>query len=206
VDNGLLIELLDYFGTAVFALSGVLLASRRRMDPFGAFVLASVTAIGGGTMRDIALGDTPVFWVHNAIYLWVIMGTCLVSMILLNRFPKPPQWLLPVADAIGMAVFMAIGAKKAAAFDVPIVVAIVMGVMTACGGGMIRDILANRIPLVLRSEIYATACIVGGIFWGISNLLGLQSWVGTAACIVTALAIRLVAIRYHLALPRLIEK
>lgn len=202
----MLIDLLDYFGTAVFALSGVLLASRHQMDPFGALVLASVTAIGGGTMRDMALGFTPVFWVENANYLWVIIAASLLSMLLLNRFPKPPAWLLPVADAIGMSVFMAMGANKALGMGSPIIVAIVMGVMTACGGGLIRDVLADRIPLLLRSEIYATACIAGGFAWAVTISLQLPLWISTAACIITALTIRLIAIRFHLSLPQLMTK
>lgn len=194
---------LDLFGTAVFAISGVLVASRRRMDLFGALVLACVTAIGGGTIRDMALGASPVFWVENSLYIWVIVSTSLLSILLLNNFPSPPRWLLPVADAIGMAVFMAIGAEKALAFGAPMIVAVVMGVVTACGGGMIRDVLANQVPLVLQREVYATACIAGGLVWVAALYLSPSAGFASSACIITALLIRLVAIRYHLSLPKL---
>nr|WP_245587168.1 trimeric intracellular cation channel family protein [Aliagarivorans marinus] len=195
--------ILDIFGTAVFAISGVLVASKRRMDLFGALVLATVTAIGGGTIRDMALGLTPVFWVDQGIYLWVIVITSLASIALLNNFPTPPKWMLPVADAIGMAVFVAIGANKTLLVDSSMIVAVMMGVVTACGGGMIRDVLANQVPLVLQREIYATACIAGGIVWAIAVQLGFNLTLVTGLCVFTALIIRLVAIRYHLSLPRL---
>nr|WP_245579590.1 trimeric intracellular cation channel family protein [Aliagarivorans taiwanensis] len=195
--------ILDIFGTAVFAISGVLVASKRRMDLFGALVLATVTAIGGGTIRDMALGLTPVFWVDQGIYLWVIVITSLASIALLNNFPTPPKWMLPVADAIGMAVFVAIGANKTLLVDSSMIVAVMMGVVTACGGGMIRDVLANQVPLVLQREIYATACIAGGIVWAIAVQLGFNLTLVTGLCVFTALVIRLVAIRYHLSLPRL---
>ncbi|MDO6764239.1 trimeric intracellular cation channel family protein [Agarivorans sp. 1_MG-2023] len=194
---------LDLFGTAVFAISGVLVASRRKMDLFGALVLACVTAIGGGTIRDMALGASPVFWVENGLYLWVILIASLSSVLLLNNFPTPPRWLLPVADAIGMAVFMAIGAEKALQYGAPMIVAVTMGVITACGGGMIRDVLANQVPLVLQREVYATACIVGGLVWVAALFLEFSATLATSACIFTALIIRLVAIRYHLSLPKL---
>ncbi|WP_026971741.1 trimeric intracellular cation channel family protein [Aliagarivorans marinus] len=197
------IVILDIFGTAVFAISGVLVASKRRMDLFGALVLATVTAIGGGTIRDMALGLTPVFWVDQGIYLWVIVITSLASIALLNNFPTPPKWMLPVADAIGMAVFVAIGANKTLLVDSSMIVAVMMGVVTACGGGMIRDVLANQVPLVLQREIYATACIAGGIVWAIAVQLGFNLTLVTGLCVFTALIIRLVAIRYHLSLPRL---
>ena len=112
----MLIYILDMFGTAVFAASGVLLAGRLRMDPFGVVVLASVTAIGGGTIRDMALVATPVFWITDTSYLWVIFITCFLAMLAVRRPKRMPWYFLPVADAIGLAVFVAIGVKKALRF------------------------------------------------------------------------------------------
>ncbi len=160
----MLIYVLDMFGTAVFAASGVLLAGRLRMDPFGIVVLASVTAIGGGTIRDMALGATPVFWITDTAYLWVIFITCLIAMLAIRKPKQMPWYFLPVADAIGLAVFVAIGVEKALRFGASPMVAVIMGVMTGCGGGgVIRDILAREIPMILRTEVYATACILGGV-------------------------------------------
>lgn len=202
----MLITVLDYFGTGVFAVSGVLVATGRRMDPFGALVLATCTAIGGGTIRDMALGETPVFWVHQLVYLWVILGACIISLVGLWRLNTLPWWLLPVADAIGMATFMAIGAVKAQQSGAPLSVCVLMGILTACGGGMLRDVLANRVPLVLRQEVYATACLVGGIVWILAVSVHSPFWISTLLCILTSLLIRLVAIRYHLSLPTLMVR
>ncbi|WEM44054.1 TRIC cation channel family protein [Photobacterium sp. DA100] len=197
----MLIYILDMFGTAVFAASGVLLAGRLRMDPFGVVVLASVTAIGGGTIRDMALGATPVFWITDTNYLWVIFITCLVSMLAIRRPRQMAWWILPVADAIGLAVFVAIGVEKALRFGATPMVAVIMGVITGCGGGVIRDVLAREIPMVLRTEVYATACILGGIVHTMALSASVDSAVATLAGIITTLTIRLAAIRWHLSLP-----
>ncbi|AWK82773.1 TPA: TRIC cation channel family protein [Photobacterium damselae] len=197
----MLIYILDMFGTAIFAISGVLLAGRLRMDPFGVVVLASVTAIGGGTIRDMALGATPVFWIHDTNYLWVIFITCIVSMWAVQQPKKMPWYFLPVADAIGLAVFVAIGVEKSLRFGASPMVAVIMGVITGCGGGVIRDVLAREVPMVLRTEVYATACILGGIIHTSALSLGVHADVAAFAGIITTLTIRLAAIRWHLSLP-----
>ncbi|UJF19652.1 TRIC cation channel family protein [Vibrio sp. SS-MA-C1-2] len=197
----MLIYMLDLFGTAIFAASGVLVAGRLRMDPFGVVVLASVTAIGGGTIRDMVLGATPVFWITNPMYLWVIFITCLFTMVLVRQPKRLPWYILPVSDAIGLAVFVAIGVEKALRFGASPQIAVVMGVLTGCGGGIIRDVLAREVPMVLRTEVYATACIIGGTVHTVGLSLGLDTTVATLAGIITTLAIRLAAIRWHLSLP-----
>ena len=202
----MLIYVLDMFGTAVFAASGVLMAGRLRMDPFGIVVLASVTAIGGGTIRDMALGATPVFWITDTSYLWVIFITCLVAMLAIRKPKQMPWYFLPVADAIGLAVFVAIGVEKALRFGASPMVAVIMGVMTGCGGGVIRDILAREIPMVLRTEVYATACILGGIVHTTALMLHVDASVATLAGVITTLTIRLAAIRWHLSLPTFVPR
>ncbi|CAG18958.1 trimeric intracellular cation channel family protein [Photobacterium profundum] len=202
----MLIYILDMFGTAVFAASGVLLAGRLRMDPFGVVVLASVTAIGGGTIRDMALGATPVFWITDTNYLWVIFFTCLISMIAVRRPQRMPWYFLPVADAIGLAVFVAIGVEKALRFGASPMVAVIMGVITGCGGGVIRDVLAREIPMVLRTEVYATACILGGMIHTIGLSVDIDPTIATLTGVVATLSIRLAAIRWHLSLPALTLK
>lgn len=202
----MLIYVLDMFGTAVFAASGVLMAGRLRMDPFGIVVLASVTAIGGGTIRDMALGATPVFWITDTSYLWVIFITCLVAMLAIRKPKQMPWYFLPVADAIGLAVFVAIGVEKALRFGASPMVAVIMGVMTGCGGGVIRDILAREIPMVLRTEVYATACILGGIVHTTALMMHVDASVATLAGVITTLTIRLAAIRWHLSLPTFVPR
>lgn len=197
----MLLYMIDLFGTAVFAVSGVLLAGRLKMDPFGVIVLGSVTAIGGGTIRDMALGATPVFWITDTTYLWVIFITCLLTMILIRRPKRLPWWVLPVCDAIGLAVFVGIGVEKALAYNASGMVAVIMGVITGCGGGIIRDVLAREVPMVLRSEVYATACIIGGIFHTMALSMGYDHSVALLAGVISTLIIRLGAIRWHLSLP-----
>nr|WP_086940088.1 TRIC cation channel family protein [Thaumasiovibrio occultus] len=197
----MLIYALDMFGTAIFAISGVLLAGRLRMDPFGVMVLASVTAIGGGTIRDMALGATPVFWITDTNYIWVVLVTGILSMMLVRNPKRIPWYVLPVSDAIGLAVFVAIGVEKALAFGAAPLIAVIMGVMTGCGGGIIRDVLAREIPMVLRTEVYATACIAGGMVHTIALAVDVPTNVASVAGIITTLTIRLAAIKWHLSLP-----
>ncbi|EQM38280.1 hypothetical protein D042_2634 [Vibrio parahaemolyticus NIHCB0757] len=197
----MLLYMIDLFGTAIFAVSGVLLAGRLKMDPFGVIVLGSVTAIGGGTIRDMALGATPVFWITDTTYLWVIFITCLLTMILVRRPKRLAWWVLPVCDAIGLAVFVGIGVEKALVYNASGMVAVIMGVITGCGGGIIRDVLAREVPMVLRSEVYATACIIGGIFHTMAVSMGYDHSTALLAGVISTLVIRLGAIRWHLSLP-----
>ena len=160
----MLVYWLDIVGTAVFAISGVLLAGKLRMDPFGVLVLGVVTAVGGGTIRDMALDNGPVFWVKDPTDLVVAMITSMLTILLVRQPRRLPKWILPVLDAVGLAVFVGIGVNKAFLAGTGPLVAICMGVITGVGGGIIRDVLAREVPMILRTEIYATACIVGGIF------------------------------------------
>ncbi|KAB2823409.1 TRIC cation channel family protein [Aliivibrio finisterrensis] len=197
----MLIYIIDMFGTAIFAISGVLLAGRLKMDPFGVTVLASVTAIGGGTIRDMALGATPVFWITDTNYLLVIFVTCILTMLIIRKPKRLPWYVLPVSDAIGLAVFVGIGVEKALSYNADPMVAVIMGVITGCGGGIIRDVLAREVPMVLRSEVYATACIIGGIVHTSVLEFNIQSSTAMLFGVATTLVIRLAAIRWHLSLP-----
>lgn len=192
---------LDILGTAVFAISGVLLAGKLKMDPFGVLVLGTVTAIGGGTIRDLLL-DVPVFWIANSTDLVVAMLTCMLTILIVRAPTKLPKWILPVLDAIGLAVFVGIGVNKALDQDVNAIIAICMGVITGVGGGMIRDTLAREIPMILRREVYATACIAGGAVHALSFLyLGMPQYHAMLLGIAVTLTIRLTAIRWQLQLP-----
>ncbi|USD65710.1 TRIC cation channel family protein [Vibrio sp. SCSIO 43136] len=196
-----LLYLLDLFGTAIFAISGVLLAGRLKMDPFGVFILAAVTAVGGGTFRDMALGATPVFWMTDTLYLWTIIGASVLTMLFVRRPKRIPWYVLPVCDAIGLAVFVGIGVDKALSYQDSALVAILMGISSGCGGGIIRDVLAREIPMVLRSEVYATACLAGGLVHTGALFFEFDSSTALLAGIFTTLSIRLAAIRWHLSLP-----
>jgi uncharacterized membrane protein YeiH len=198
---------LDLFGIVVFALSGALMAGRYKLDPFGVVVLASVTAIGGGTIRDIIL-DTPVFWVVNPIYLYVILVTAVLTIIVIRRPKRIPKRFLLIADAFGLALFAVLGTEKALSLGVPVTVAVVMGTITGVAGGMIRDVLCNVIPMILRQEIYATAAILGGSLFALFQHLGWPDDIALITAILGALSLRLAAIYWRVSLPafQIIEK
>lgn len=194
----------DILGTIVFAISGVLLAAKKEMDPIGALVLGVITAVGGGTIRDVLLNHGPIFWITDSTDLWVAIISSFLAMIFIrySSYNKYPKWLMPVLDAIGLAVFVGIGVNKAVASQVNELVMICMGVLTGVGGGILRDVLARDIPMVFRTDIYATACLVGGSVHTISYLyfnLPLES--ATVLGIIVTLTIRLFAIYWKLTLP-----
>lgn len=150
---------LDLLGTVVFAMTGLLAASRKQLDLFGAVVIAMVTAVGGGTLRDLIL-DQPVFWITQNIYLYVVVISALF-LFFYARFKTIPITLLVYLDALGLAVFSVIGAQKAMALGLSDPIVIMTGVMTGVVGGVIRDVLMGEVPLIFRKEIYATASFVG---------------------------------------------
>jgi len=191
----------DLFGTAVFAFSGVLVAGRLRMDGFGVMVLAAVTAIGGGTIRDMILGADPVFWVRDPIYIWVIIVTALIGMVMVRLPRKMPWYVLPLADAFGLALFTVIGAQKALNLGSSGLIAVIMGTMTGVAGGMIRDVLAREVPMVLQKEIYATACILGGILYTAALQAGIERVTAMLICMGAVFGLRVAAICWHLSLP-----
>jgi uncharacterized membrane protein YeiH len=196
-----LVYYFDLFGTAVFAFSGVLVAGRLRMDAIGVIVLAAVTAVGGGTIRDLLIGARPIFWIQDTTYLWVILGTAAFGMWLARVPRRLPWYVLPVADAFGLALFVVIGAKKALLFGTSGMVAVVMGVITGVAGGLIRDVLAREIPMVLQKEIYATACIFGGVLYTVSLSLELAHIPAMLISMLGVLLVRITAIFRHLSLP-----
>jgi uncharacterized membrane protein YeiH len=201
-----IIYLLDLAGVAVFAISGVQVAGQMRMDPFGATVLAAVTAIGGGTIRDTIIGADPVFWVHDPTYLTVIIMTSVLTMLLANHNHRMPAILLPLADAAGLALFTVLGAQKALAYGTPAMTAVVMGVITGVAGGIIRDILASRVPMVLQKEIYATASVLGGVLYTASLLIGVQEDVAMVLAMAGVFSLRMAAVHWHLSLPIFVLK
>lgn len=188
----------DHAGVAVFAVAGTLLAFRKKMDGFGVLVLASATAIGGGTTRDLILG-LPVFWTHDPAYLYTIIVAALLTIIWLRFRAYIPMNTLMVADAIGLAFFATMGAEKTLSAGFPPFIAIIMGTISACFGGMLRDVLARDIPMVLKSELYATTCIIGATVYVL--LVPYQPLIALAAGMTSTLLIRLGAIKFNWSLP-----
>ena len=196
-----LIYVLDLAGTAVFASSGAIMAARLRMDPFGMMVLASLPAVGGGTLRDLILGVRPVFWVADPNYLFVIMATALATMMFVNHLNRIPEKLLLVLDALGLALFCIVGARKSLQFDTSWTIAVVMGVMTGVAGGMMRDIVCRQIPMILRKEIYDTACIGGCTIYILLRHIGVGEPLAMTAGMAATALLRLAAIQWQLQLP-----
>jgi len=192
---------LEMIGTAVFAISGALAASRAGMDIFGFSVLALMPAVGGGTFRDIILGRFPVFWIENNSYVAVALLAAIVVYFLADR-PGFRKTLLIWMDAAGLALFAVLGTEIALGMGVSTLIAIMMGVSTAVFGGMIRDIISNEIPLVLTGEIYATAAFIASIAYILASYAGIgRTWaliIGVAA----GFTVRAVSIVFHLSLPR----
>ena len=155
-----LLYLLDMIGTAAFAASGAWAGVRREMDLFGVLVLGMVTAIGGGTLRDILLGDTPPFCLKDENYLWVSLSVSLLIFLGHRHLDQIKNPLLTF-DAVGLGTFVVIGTGKALQFGLGPFGAVLMGIMTATAGGVIRDVLSSRVPLILQREIYASACLAG---------------------------------------------
>jgi uncharacterized membrane protein YeiH len=196
-----MLYILDLFGVVVFAISGALVAGRKQMDLLGVLVTAGVTAIGGGTLRDLLLGHAPVFWVRDPIYLVVIIAAALATVVYTRFFPLPRYSLL-VADAFGLAFFAISGARLAAEAGVSNLIVVMMGTMTGVAGGMIRDVLAAKVPSILRKDIYATAAIIGSALYVLLTHLGVHTTIAGISGMVAIFAIRLVAIYQRLALPQ----
>ena len=186
-------------GTLAFAISGIRLAAAKRFDWFGAYVVGITTAIGGGTMRDIMLDLTP-FWMLNGDYL-VVTAFALAIVIGLRKYLVRLDNTFYIFDAVGLGLFTVVGIEKTLAAGFPMWVAVVMGTITGAAGGVLRDILINEEPLIFRKEIYALACVFGGVvFWG-CQLLGLSGAALQIAAAVSVIAVRIVAVVFKLRLP-----
>ena len=196
----IIIHVLDLVGTAVFAVTGALAAGRKRMDIFGVVVLGCVTAMGGGTLRDVILGSQPIFWVSETNYLAVATFAAIGTFFLARRW-KLPVTILMYADALGLAVFTIIGFQKAFHITHVYSIAIVMGVTTGVVGVIIRDILSGEVPLILRREIYASASLCGAAIFALLSYLGLLAPIALSGAILTTLAIRVAALHWNLTLP-----
>jgi uncharacterized membrane protein YeiH len=195
-------HILDLVGTAVFAITGALSAGRKRMDIFGVVVLGCVTALGGGTLRDVILGAYPIFWISNTEYFG-IAAIAAFGTFLSARYWKLPSKILIYADAVGLAVFTVIGFQKGLQATQDYSLGIVMGVTTGVVGGIIRDLLSGEIPLILRREIYASASLGGALLLAILSYWGLPRLFIFLVAALVILAFRLAALHWNLALPLL---
>lgn len=193
-------NLLDLIGTLAFAISGALVAIDKRMDLFGVFIIAFVTAVGGGTLRDIMIGTTPVGWMLNLDYIFIITLGFILSLLFKKRIEKFKIPLF-IFDTIGLGVFTLIGLEKGINIGLHPIICIALGTMTACFGGVIRDILCAEIPVIFRKEIYATICILGGIVFFILKRFNLNSDVLYLTTSLVIISIRVMAVKLKWYLP-----
>ena len=191
---------LDLLGVAVFAVSGALAAGRKSMDLFGVVVVAVITAVGGGTVRDLLLDRRPIFWIEDPTYLLVCVLAAGATLAY-TRFFRPPGGSLLVADAFGLAVFTFIGAGAAHDAGVPASIVVLMGTVTGVAGGIMRDVLCTEVPLILRREIYATAAIAGAVVFVVLTSLGAPPPTVAIPTVATVFGLRLTAIRLNLHIP-----
>jgi len=200
--------ILDLLGVIVFAISGAIVARDKQFDLFGGIVLAIVTAIGGGTFRDIALGRTPVFWLNDLNYFALASITAVIFLWVfrIHRFNDTWRNVLLIADAIGLAVFTVIGVDIALNAGIHPAMAVAMGTITGCFGGVIRDVLANREPLIFQKEIYATASLAGGICYLALNHHTEHSALNAGLCMLVTFLLRVVAVYRGWQLPTYQQK
>lgn len=193
------VQVLDFIGTFAFAISGIRLASAKRFDWFGAYVVGLVTAIGGGTLRDVLL-DVPPAWMQDPFYV-ICTAFAMLFVILFSKHLIHLNNTFFIFDTIGLALFTVVGVERSIAVGYPFWVAIIMGCMTGAAGGVIRDVFINEIPLIFRKEIYAMACVVGGIAYWICALAGVESYISQIVSGSTVFLTRVLAVKYHITLP-----
>ena len=190
------VTILDFVGTFAFAISGIRLASAKRFDWFGAYVVGLATAIGGGTIRDVLLDVTPA-WMTDPMYL-ICTAFAMFFVILFGKYVIRLNNTFFIFDTIGLALFTVVGFSKAYALGYPFWIAIIMGSITGAAGGVLRDIFINEIPLIFRKEIYAMACVIGGLVYWICLMLDMESVLAQIIGGVTVFVARILAVKYKI--------
>jgi uncharacterized membrane protein YeiH len=198
----MLFYLLDLIGVAVFAVSGVLAASRSGLDLLGGFALAALTAIGGGTLRDLLLNRHPIFWIRDVRYLLVILAAAALTMVYIVFLPPPGNSLL-VADALGLALFAISGAQIAENAGLSPLIVVLMGAMTGTAGGMLRDVMSARVPLIFTQDLYATAAIAGIVVYLLMQKLHAPRSLAVGVGVAAILGVRVMAVVFGMHLPRI---
>jgi uncharacterized membrane protein YeiH len=193
---------IDILGTIAFAISGVLVAMNKKMDLFGILIIAFVTAVGGGTLRDILIGQTPVGWMKDMTFTYVILGSAVFAVIVRNKINYLRTSLF-LFDTIGIGLYTVVGVEKGLSADLHPIICIALGTISACFGGVIRDILCNEIPVIFRKEIYATACILGGLSYFLIRKLPLESDFVFMISGAIVILVRLLAVKFKIALPNI---
>ncbi|MEQ6124055.1 trimeric intracellular cation channel family protein [Pseudotenacibaculum sp. MALMAid0570] len=197
-----IIYALDIIGTFAFAISGALVAMRNDFDLFGVGIIAFVTAVGGGMLRDVLINAHPINWIGDLNYIWTILTAVFFTFLFRSKI-APLRKTFFLFDTVGIGVFTLLGLQKGLSFGLPVFVSLLMGMVSAVFGGVIRDVLTNQVPLIFKKEIYASACLLGGVSYLVAIKLSVPDHIsfiiGASVIIIT----RLIVVRYHLELPKI---
>ena len=195
-----LIYTIDILGT--FAISGSLVASDKKFDIFGVLIIAFVTAVGGGMLRDILINAHPINWIGDLNYIWTIFLAVFLTFLFKSKIAFLSKTLF-LFDTIGISVFTLLGLQKGLSFDLHPFIAIIMGMVSVVFGGVLRDVLTNKIPLIFKKEIYASACLAGGLSYLILNLVAIPKEINFIISASVIIIIRLISVKYELELPKI---
>jgi len=199
-----ILQALDYFGVFVFAISGISAAAGRQIDLFGGVIIAFVTALGGGTIRDILL-KADIAWMHDTTYLYTVITASILTLLFQKHVIKLRKSLF-FFDSLGIGLFTIVGLQKSLALDFPIETSIILGVVSATFGGVVRDILCGEIPLLFRKEIYGTACLLGAIVYVFLSWIQIDQQANLIISILIIFIIRLIAVYSKVSMPIINDK
>ena len=196
------IYVLDILGTFAFAISGALVALDKKFDIFGVIIIAFVTAVGGGMLRDVLINAHPINWIGDLNYLYIIFSAVLFTFLFKSKIAHLSKTMF-LFDTIGISVFTLLGLQKGLSYDLHPIIAIIMGMISAVFGGVLRDVLTAKIPLIFEKEVYASACLVGGINYLILNYFKVDENINFIVSALVIASIRAVAVKFHLELPKI---
>ncbi len=193
---------LDILGTFAFAISGALVASDKKFDLFGVIIIAFVTAVGGGMLRDVLINSHPINWIGDLNYLFTILVAVILTFLFKSKIAYLSKTLF-LFDTVGLSVFTLLGLQKGLLLDLHPIVALIMGMISAVFGGVLRDVLTNKVPLIFEKEIYASACLAGGIFYLILAKFNVPKDINFVISASVIVIIRLIAVKFELQLPKI---
>ena len=196
------IYLIDILGTFAFAVSGALVALDKKFDMFGVLIIAFVTAVGGGMLRDVLIDAHPINWIGNLNYLYTILAAVVFTFLFKSKIAHLSKTMF-LFDTIGISVFTLLGLEKGLAFDLHPIIALIMGMISAVFGGVLRDVLTNNVPLIFEKEIYASACLAGGIIYLILNYFKVEENINFIISAFVVAIIRVIVVKFHLELPKI---
>jgi len=195
------LNIIDILGTFSFAAAGAFAAMEKKLDPFGVLIISFVTAIGGGTIRDVLIGEFPVSWLSNSTTIWVIFIGAVITLFFATHLKKLDKMLF-LFDAMGLGLFTIVGIQKGIAHQFSTGICIMLGTVTGCFGGVMRDVLLNNVPLIFKKEIYAMASIIGGVLFFAMLKLNVSERLTSSVVILIIFFVRVLAVQLNWSLPR----